>query len=77
MIPEDQIQVRGEMMDRLNGVYGVIGKKLHILGYVEKEVGLVHPLEKYEKDHHQREGAKTVQVEARGCFVWSRDRLPG
>eukprot|EP00924_Labyrinthula_sp_SR-Ha-C_P001744 augustus_masked-scaffold_64-processed-gene-0.14-mRNA-1 protein AED:0.44 eAED:0.44 QI:0/0/0/1/1/1/2/0/990 len=47
MISNDQIQVKGDRMDKLNGVYGVSGKKLHILGYVEREVRLVHPLYKY------------------------------
>eukprot|EP00924_Labyrinthula_sp_SR-Ha-C_P002466 snap_masked-scaffold_16-processed-gene-5.39-mRNA-1 protein AED:1.00 eAED:1.00 QI:0/-1/0/0/-1/1/1/0/146 len=48
MIPKDQIQADGEKMESLRGVYGVSGEKLHVLGYVEKEVRLIHPLYKYD-----------------------------
>eukprot|EP00924_Labyrinthula_sp_SR-Ha-C_P010168 augustus_masked-scaffold_66-processed-gene-0.90-mRNA-1 protein AED:1.00 eAED:1.00 QI:0/-1/0/0/-1/1/1/0/258 len=43
MVSSSKLQVEGEELTRLSNVFDVSGRKLEIVGYVWKEINLIHP----------------------------------
>eukprot|EP00924_Labyrinthula_sp_SR-Ha-C_P011254 snap_masked-scaffold_48-processed-gene-1.90-mRNA-1 protein AED:1.00 eAED:1.00 QI:0/0/0/0/1/1/2/0/318 len=43
MVSSSELKVEGEELTRLSNVFGVSGRKLEIVGYVWKEINLIHP----------------------------------